>query len=77
MTHAGAGSCKKRTSHCVHSRVVGTLTYAGEPAGNDAVTFRGKVGKQTVRPGHYLAIFTARNGIERSKAVRLPLVIEQ
>lgn len=77
ITQAGAGSCKKRTSHCAHTRAVGTLTYAGAPAGNDAVTFRGQVGKHTLRPGHYLASVTARNGGGSSNAVRLPFVVAQ
>jgi hypothetical protein len=77
ITNASAESCKKRTSHCAHSRVVGTLTYAGAPAGNDMVTFRGKVGKHVLRPGHYVASLTARDGSGRSKAVRLSFMVAQ
>lgn len=75
ITQTGAGICRKRTSHCAHTRVVGTLTYAGAPAGNNAVTFRGKVDKRPVRPGHYVAIVTARSGVGRSREVRLSFVV--
>ncbi len=67
--------CKNEANSCAHTRVVGTLTYADEGAGNDAVNFRGRVGKHTLRAGHYLAILTARNGSGRSKAVRLPFAV--
>jgi PKD repeat protein len=72
-----AESCKKRQVDCVHARVRGTLTYASAPAGNDAVTFRGKVGKHVLRPGHYVASLTARNGSGHSEAVRLSFVVAQ
>jgi PKD repeat protein len=69
--------CKKGASRCAQMRVIGILTYPDEGAGNDAVNFRGQVGKHALRAGHYLAIVTARNGIARSKAVRLSFVVAQ
>jgi hypothetical protein len=69
--------CKKGASRCAQMRVIGILTYPDEGAGNDAVNFRGQVGKHALRAGHYLAIVTASNGIGRSKAVRLPFVVAQ
>ena len=77
ITDMGAKSCKKRQGDCVHARVLGTLTYAGAPAGNDAVAFRGKVGKDVLRPGHYVASLIARNGSGHSEAARLSFVVAQ
>jgi hypothetical protein len=82
IAQAGAGlqgqrHCKKGTNRCAQMRVIGTLTYPDELQGNDAVNFQGQVGKHALRAGHYLAIVTARNGIGRSKAVRLPFVVAQ
>jgi hypothetical protein len=76
ITDVGSGGCRKRRSHCTHTRV-GTLRYVGAPTGNDVVTFRGKVGKHVLRPGHYLASLTARNGIGRSSTAHVSFVVAQ
>jgi PKD repeat protein len=71
----GVGSCKKQRRRCVHARIVGTLMYRGQHAGNDGITFRGKVGKHVLQPGHYLATLTARNGSELSEMAHLSFVV--
>jgi hypothetical protein len=68
ITNVGAKSCTKRTNHCTR---VGTLRYEGAPAGNDKMTFRGRVSGHLLRSGHYVAIITAHSGAERSREVRL------
>jgi hypothetical protein len=73
ITNAGSGSCKKRTSR--RCTWVGTLRYEGAPAGNDKMTFRGRVGGHLLRSGHYVAIITAHSGAERSREVRLPFAV--
>lgn len=71
----GVGSCKKQRRHCAHARIVGTLTYRGRHAGNNGISFRGKVGKHVLQPGHYLATLTARNGSELSEMAHLSFVV--
>jgi hypothetical protein len=70
----GTGGCKKRTARCPHTRVVGMLVYAGT-SGNDAVVFRGRVGKHTLSPGQYEASVTARKKNERSNASSASFVV--
>jgi hypothetical protein len=75
LTALSDGRCKQRTGHCAHGRILGTLTYDNEHAGNDSIIFRGQVGKQVLHPGHYLAILRARNKGGQSRAALLPFVV--
>ncbi len=77
IAQVGAGDCKKPTGHCAHTRIIGTLTYLGAPAGNDSMTFRGQVGKHILHPGHYIAIISARNKSGRSRTALLPFVVAE
>jgi hypothetical protein len=77
ITDMSGGRCKGRTGPCAHPRVVGTLTYAGEHAGNDSFVFHGQVGKQVLHPGHYLATVSAHNRSGRSKPALVSFVVAQ
>jgi hypothetical protein len=76
ITRVGVRDCKKVTSRCTHNPI-GTLTYAGERAGNDAAVFRGRVGKSVLRAGRYIASIAARSRFGSSKTVQVPFVIVQ
>jgi hypothetical protein len=74
-------SCKAPTHRlrhrrkCVRLRSVGSLTRDGH-AGNNRVAFSGRIGRKTLRPGRYRAVFTATNaaGASPPRTLRFKIV---
>jgi PKD repeat protein len=74
IARVGVRDCKKATSHCTH-RPAGTLMYVAERAGSDAAVFHGRVGKNVLRAGRYIASITAHSRFGSSKTVQVPFVV--
>jgi hypothetical protein len=66
----------RKRPRCIRFKRVGTLTFRNRPANQNAIVFRGRIGRRVLAAGSYRATITATDAAgNRSKPKRASLVV--